>query len=34
VDLGVLMTPALMVDGVVVASGRLPSEDEIKEMLA
>ena len=31
---GVMMTPALVVDGVVKASGRVPSADEIKQMLA
>lgn len=31
---GVMMTPALVVDGVVKVSGRLPSLDEIKQMLA
>ena len=31
---GVMMTPALVVDGVVKVSGRLPSPDEIKTMLA
>jgi small redox-active disulfide protein 2 len=31
---GVMMTPALVVDGDVAASGRLPSVDEIKTMLA
>jgi len=31
---GVMMTPALVVDGVVKVSGRVPSPDELKEMLA
>ena len=31
---GVMMTPALVVDGVVKAAGRVPSSDEIKKMLA
>jgi len=31
---GVMMTPALVVDGVVKVSGRLPSSDEIKTMIA
>ena len=31
---GVMMTPALVVDGVVKVSGRLPSPDEIKTMIA
>ena len=30
----VLSTPALVVDGVVKASGRIPSLDEIKEMIS
>jgi small redox-active disulfide protein 2 len=30
---GVMMTPALVVDGVVKVSGKVPSTDEIKEML-
>jgi len=30
----VMMTPALVVDGDVKAVGRVPSKDEIKEMLA
>ena len=32
--LGVMMTPALVVDGVVKVSGRLPSPDELKTMIA
>ena len=31
---GVMMTPALAVDGVVKASGKVPSVDEIKSMIA
>ena len=31
---GVMITPALVVDDVVKVSGRVPSEDEIKEMLS
>lgn len=31
---GVMFTPALAVDGVVKVSGRVPSVDEIKAMLA
>jgi len=31
---GVMMTPALVVDGVVKVSGRVPSADEIRQMLA
>ena len=30
---GVLMTPALVVDGVVKCSGRVPSATELKQML-
>ncbi|MDD5350441.1 MAG: thioredoxin family protein [Chthoniobacteraceae bacterium] len=30
---GVIMTPALVVDGVVKASGRVPSSEEIKTLL-
>lgn len=33
-DFGVLMTPALAVDGQVKISGRVPSHDELKQMLA
>ena len=33
-DFGVLMTPALAVDGDVKVSGRVPSQDELKQMLA
>ena len=31
---GVMMTPALVVDGVVKVVGKVPSADEIKKMLA
>lgn len=31
---GVMVTPALVVDGVVKVSGRVPTVDEIKAMLA
>lgn len=31
---GVMMTPALVVDGVVKVSGKVPSHDEIRKMLA
>lgn len=34
VNMGVLMTPGLAVDGVVVASGRVPSLEEIKKLIA
>jgi small redox-active disulfide protein 2 len=30
---GVMMTPALVVDGTVRVSGKVPSKEEIKEML-
>ena len=30
---GVMLTPALLIDGKVVVSGRVPSEDELIEML-
>jgi small redox-active disulfide protein 2 len=30
---GVMMTPALVIDGVVVLKGRVPSEDEITTLL-
>jgi len=33
-DFGVMMTPALAVDGEVKVSGRVPSKDELKQMLA
>lgn len=32
-DYGVMMTPALVVDGVVVSSGKLLNKDEIKKLL-
>ena len=31
---GVMMTPALVIDGVVKASGRVPSPEEIQGMLS
>jgi len=31
---GVMLTPALAVDGVVKVAGKVPSADEIKKMLA
>jgi small redox-active disulfide protein 2 len=34
INYGVMVTPALAVDGKVVLSGRLPSKDEIKKLLA
>ena len=34
IDFGVMMTPALVVDGKVMASGSIPSKDEIEKMLA
>ena len=33
-DFGVMMTPALVVDGVVKATGKVPSPDELKTLLA
>jgi len=33
VGYGVMTTPALVVNGVVKVSGKIPSEDEIKELL-
>ena len=33
-DFGVMFTPALVVDGVVKASGKVPSLDEAKKLLA
>jgi len=33
-EYGVMMTPALVVDGAVKVVGRVPSVDEIKKMLA
>jgi len=34
IGFGVMLTPALVVDGEVKAAGKVPSADEIKEMLA
>jgi len=34
IGFGVMMTPALVVDGTVKVVGRVPSVDEIKKMLA
>jgi small redox-active disulfide protein 2 len=34
VNRGVMMTPGLVMDGEVVAAGRVPSVDEIKDMIA
>ncbi len=31
---GVMMTPAIAVDGVVKAAGKVPSAEELKEMLS
>ena len=31
---GVMMTPGLVVDGVVKASGKVPKDDEIREMIS
>ena len=31
---GVMMTPALVVDGTIKASGKIPSTDEIRRMLS
>ncbi len=33
VNFGVMMTPGLVIDGQVKASGRIPKDEEIKEML-
>ena len=33
-EFGVMMTPGLVVDGVVKASGKVPKDDEIKEMIS
>ena len=33
-EFGVMLTPALVIDGQVVAVGKVPSTDEIKDMLA
>ena len=32
--MGVLMTPALVIDGKVVSQGKVPSKDELKKWLA
>ena len=34
IGFGVMMTPALVVDGDVKVSGRVPSVDEVKKLLA
>jgi small redox-active disulfide protein 2 len=34
IEYGVMSTPALVVDGKVKASGKIPSPEEIKKMLA
>ena len=34
IEFGVMMTPGLVVDGVVKASGKVPKDDEIKEMIS
>ncbi len=33
-NFGVMMTPAIAVDGVVKAAGKVPSAEELKEMLS
>jgi len=33
VELGVLRTPAVAIDGTVVVSGRIPKSDEVKQLL-
>jgi hypothetical protein len=33
-DFGVMFTPALVVDGVVMVSGKVPSLDEAKKLLS
>ena len=33
VKFGVMMTPALVVDGKVVLKGRIPSKEEVKQLL-
>jgi len=33
-EYGVMMTPALAIDGTVVSSGKVPTKDEIKKILA
>ncbi|MCA8944400.1 MAG: TM0996/MTH895 family glutaredoxin-like protein [Planctomycetes bacterium] len=34
VDFGVMVTPALVVDGKVVVAGKVPSHEQLREMLA
>ena len=34
IEYGVMMTPALAIDGTVVSSGKVPTKDEIKKILA
>ena len=34
IEFGVMMTPGLVVDGVVKASGKVPKDDEIKNLLS
>lgn len=34
VAMGVMSTPALVVDGRVIVAGRLPGEEELREMLS
>ncbi len=33
IDYGVMITPALVMDGEVITSGRIPTLDEIKKMI-
>jgi protein-disulfide isomerase len=33
-EFGVMMTPALVIDGEVKISGKVPSQDELKKLLA
>lgn len=33
-DFGVMMTPALVIDGVVKVAGKVPSVEQVEEMLA
>lgn len=33
-EFGVMMTPGLVVDGVVKASGKVPKDNEIREMIS
>ncbi|OPY12495.1 MAG: hypothetical protein A4E69_02189 [Syntrophus sp. PtaB.Bin138] len=33
-DLGVRVTPSVIVDGVIVSSGKIPSVDELKKILS